>query len=90
MHTAVPSTGLVAIAAKGETVTSPNPAEKGTIPHMLIDAGGNKAAGSAAMSVATACPTTETLSSPGDDSSEDEAPSGKVPHSTPISKQLPP
>ena len=44
---------------------------------MLIDTGGNKAAGSAAMSVATACPTTETLSSLGDDSSEDEAPSGK-------------
>ena len=78
MYTAVPSMELVANAAEGKTKSSPDPAEQGTLPHMLIENGGNEAAGSPVTSIAAA-QTKETLFSLEDELSLDNAPSGDTP-----------
>ena len=90
MYTAMLSTRLVANAAEGNMASSHNPSRQGTMPHVLIETGGDEATGSPATRVAATCPTNETLSSPEDDSSLDKAPSGEVPLSLLISEQLPP
>ena len=46
MYAAMSSMRLVANAAEGTTASSHNPSKHGTMPHVLIETGGNKATGS--------------------------------------------
>ena len=90
MYTAMPSTGLVANAAEGETILSQDPAKQGASPSMLIEARDDKAAGLPVTRIAATCLTKEVISSAEDDLSLDKTPCGEVLHSLSVSKQRPP
>lgn len=85
IYTAAPRAIMMANAAKGMRKPSPNPIKQDALPHMLSESGGDKAGGSLAPIVVTAG-STNPPSSPEDESSLDEAPSGKVSCSLPISQ----
>ena len=63
-------------AVEGTTKPLSAPAKQGRLPHVLVEAGDNKAVGSPATSTVTECPMKETLSFLEDDTSLNETPSG--------------